>query len=50
MLDTLTVMCPTGWLIPAPDGPNYLNDALAPIHKPGELKSGDVRTPTESVS
>ena len=46
----ILTMCPTGWFIPTPEGPDYLNDVLAPVHKLGELKSGGVRTPPESAS
>jgi 2-oxoglutarate ferredoxin oxidoreductase subunit beta len=46
----ILTMCPTGWFIPTPEGPDYLNEVLAPVHKLGELKSGGVRAPTESKS
>jgi len=38
----ILTMCPTGWFIPTADGPDFLNDELAAIHKIGELKRDGV--------
>ncbi len=35
----ILTMCPTGWFIPTQEGPEYLADVLAPVHRLGELKS-----------
>ncbi|HIE60158.1 MAG TPA: hypothetical protein EYQ02_00215, partial [Microbacterium sp.] len=43
----ILTMCPTGWFIPTPEGPDYLNDVMAPIHRLGELKSGGVMVGTD---
>lgn len=34
----ILTMCPTGWFIPVPDGPGYLNDTIAPVFQTGEFK------------
>jgi len=56
----ILTMCPTGWFIPTSEGPDYLNDVMAPIHRLGELKAGGIMigadtrdsavAPTESKS
>lgn len=33
-------MCPTGWFVPTPEGPGYLNETLSPTFAMGELKPG----------
>jgi 2-oxoglutarate ferredoxin oxidoreductase subunit beta len=33
-------MCPTGWFIPTPQGPGYLDEVMGSVHVTGELKSG----------
>jgi len=38
----ILTMCPTGWFIPTAEGPDYLNDVLAPIHRLRELKAGGI--------
>jgi 2-oxoglutarate ferredoxin oxidoreductase subunit beta len=35
----ILTMCPTGWFIPTSEGPDYLNDVMAPVHRLGELKA-----------
>ena len=32
-------MCPTGWFVPTAEGPGYMDEVLAPIHRIGELKT-----------
>ena len=44
LVEILT-MCPTGWFVDTLDGPDYLQDTLAPVHGIGELK-----TPGEQAS
>jgi 2-oxoglutarate ferredoxin oxidoreductase subunit beta len=34
----ILTMCPTGWFIPTAEGPGYLDEVLAPIHRLGEVK------------
>lgn len=46
----ILTMCPTGWFVPTPEGPDYLNDVLAPIHRLAELKVDGVLTPTRADS
>jgi 2-oxoglutarate ferredoxin oxidoreductase subunit beta len=36
-IEVLT-MCPTGWFLPVPEGPAYLNETLAPVFRTGEFK------------
>jgi len=41
-------MCPTGWFIPTPDGPGYMQETLGEVHIMGELKvDGRVKTTDE---
>jgi 2-oxoglutarate ferredoxin oxidoreductase subunit beta len=41
-------MCPTGWFIPTPEGPGYMQETLGDVHVMGELKAdGRVRTTEE---
>jgi 2-oxoglutarate ferredoxin oxidoreductase subunit beta len=41
-------MCPTGWFIPTPEGPDYMTETLGEVHIMGELKvDGHVRTTEE---
>jgi 2-oxoglutarate ferredoxin oxidoreductase subunit beta len=41
-------MCPTGWFIPTPEGPGYMQETLGEVHLMGELKvDGKVRTTEE---
>ena len=41
-------MCPTGWFIPTPEGPDYMQATLGEVHIMGELKAdGRVRTTEE---
>lgn len=32
-------MCPTGWFVPTPQGPDYLDETLGRVHTMGELKT-----------
>jgi hypothetical protein len=34
-------MCPTGWFVPTPEGPQYLEEAMMARFGIGELKGGD---------
>jgi 2-oxoglutarate ferredoxin oxidoreductase subunit beta len=36
----ILTMCPTGWFIPTPQGPTYLDEVMGSVHVTGELKSG----------
>ena len=38
LVEILT-MCPTGWFVDTLEGPGYLKDNLAPVHRIGELKA-----------
>jgi len=40
LVEMLT-MCPTGWFVPTPQGPNYLNETLQKVYPLGELR--DIR-------
>ncbi|HLX88268.1 MAG TPA: thiamine pyrophosphate-dependent enzyme [Acidimicrobiales bacterium] len=41
-------MCPTGWFIPTPEGPDYMTQTLGEVHIMGELKvDGRIRTTEE---
>ncbi len=41
-------MCPTGWFIPTPEGPGYMQETLGEVHIMGELKvDGRVKTTDE---
>jgi 2-oxoglutarate ferredoxin oxidoreductase subunit beta len=41
-------MCPTGWFIPAAEGPDYMHETLGEVHIMGELKvDGRVRSTEE---
>ena len=41
-------MCPTGWFIPTPEGPGYMQETLGEVHIMGELKvDGKVCTTDE---
>jgi 2-oxoglutarate ferredoxin oxidoreductase subunit beta len=41
-------MCPTGWFIPTPEGPGYMQETLGEVHIMGELKvNGKVHTTEE---
>ena len=35
----ILTMCPTGWFIPAPAGPEYMQDTMGKVHVFGELKA-----------
>jgi 2-oxoglutarate ferredoxin oxidoreductase subunit beta len=37
LVEVLT-MCPTGWFVPAADGPSYMIDSLEHAYPLGELK------------
>jgi 2-oxoglutarate ferredoxin oxidoreductase subunit beta len=37
LVEILT-MCPTGWFVPGPEGPNYQGDSMEPVYPTGELK------------
>jgi 2-oxoglutarate ferredoxin oxidoreductase subunit beta len=39
MVEVLT-MCPTGWFVPAAEGPTYMDETLGQVHVMGELKGG----------
>jgi len=34
----ILTMCPTGWFVPTAKGPGYLEEVLAAVHEPGEIK------------
>ena len=34
----ILTMCPTGWFVPTPEGPGYLDEVLGSVHVTGELK------------
>ena len=34
----ILTMCPTGWFVPTAEGPGYLDDVLARVHRVGELR------------
>ena len=38
----ILTMCPTGWFIPTAEGPDYLNEVMAPIHRLRELKADGI--------
>ena len=38
LVEILT-MCPTGWFVDTLEGPDYLQETLAPVHNIGELKT-----------
>lgn len=38
LVEILT-MCPTGWFVPGPEGPNYQGDSMEPVYPTGELKT-----------
>jgi 2-oxoglutarate ferredoxin oxidoreductase subunit beta len=38
----LLTMCPTGWFVPAPEGPDYLNDSMKAVYPLGVLKDSDI--------
>ena len=44
----ILTMCPTGWFIPTAEGPDYLNEVLAPVHRLRELKVDGVLTEIDS--
>jgi 2-oxoglutarate ferredoxin oxidoreductase subunit beta len=35
-------MCPTGWFVPTPEGPGYLDEVMGSVHVTGELKVGGI--------
>jgi 2-oxoglutarate ferredoxin oxidoreductase subunit beta len=37
LVEILT-MCPTGWFVPTAKGPGYLDEVIARVHEPGEIK------------
>lgn len=34
----ILTMCPTGWFVPAPEGPDYMQSTMGQVHRFGELK------------
>jgi 2-oxoglutarate ferredoxin oxidoreductase subunit beta len=38
LVEILT-MCPTGWFVPTAKGPAYLDEVIARVHEPGEIKA-----------
>lgn len=38
----LLTMCPTGWFVPTPEGPDYLNDSMKAVYPLGVLKASDL--------
>jgi 2-oxoglutarate ferredoxin oxidoreductase subunit beta len=42
LVEILT-MCPTGWFVPTAKGPGYLDDVIAKVHAPGEIKPRPAR-------
>jgi 2-oxoglutarate ferredoxin oxidoreductase subunit beta len=38
LVEILT-MCPTGWFVPTAQGPGYLEEVIAAVHEPGEIKA-----------
>jgi 2-oxoglutarate ferredoxin oxidoreductase subunit beta len=43
-------MCPTGWFIPTPEGPGYLDRVMGSVHVTGELKAGGKLTTTAELA
>ena len=35
----IVTMCPTGWFVPTPDAPAYLEETMASMHPFGELRT-----------
>jgi 2-oxoglutarate ferredoxin oxidoreductase subunit beta len=48
LVEILT-MCPTGWFIETPKGPDYLDEVLGNVHITGELKADGVVTTTDEL-
>ena len=48
LVEVLT-MCPTGWFVPVPDGPEYLDRVLGGVHPTGELKVDGRITSSEEL-
>jgi len=46
----ILTMCPTGWFIPTPQGPSYLDEVLGSVHVTGELKAGGKLTTTADLA
>jgi 2-oxoglutarate/2-oxoacid ferredoxin oxidoreductase subunit beta len=46
----LLTMCPTGWFVPAPEGPDYLNDSMKAVYPLGVLKDSDIARDRTHVS
>jgi 2-oxoglutarate ferredoxin oxidoreductase subunit beta len=44
----ILTMCPTGWFVSAPEGPNYMHDTLGKVHVFGELKAPPRNEGTEA--
>jgi 2-oxoglutarate ferredoxin oxidoreductase subunit beta len=42
-------MCPTGWFIPTPEGPGYMQETLGEVHIMGELKVDGVVKSTDEL-
>jgi len=45
----ILTMCPTGWFIPTPQGPGYLDEVMGAVHVTGELKAGGRLTTTAEL-
>ncbi len=46
----ILTMCPTGWFIPTPQGPTYLDEVMGSVHVTGELKAGGRLTTTAELA
>jgi 2-oxoglutarate ferredoxin oxidoreductase subunit beta len=46
----ILTMCPTGWFIETPQGPDYLDEVMGTVHVTGELKVGGKVTPTAELA
>jgi 2-oxoglutarate ferredoxin oxidoreductase subunit beta len=45
----ILTMCPTGWFVPTPQGPQYLAQVLGTVHVTGELKREGRYVPTAEL-
>jgi 2-oxoglutarate ferredoxin oxidoreductase subunit beta len=46
----ILTMCPTGWFIETPQGPDYLDEVMGTVHVTGELKVAGKVTPTAELA
>ena len=40
----ILTMCPTGWVVPTPSGPDYMMESLGAVHSLGEIKRPSTMT------